>query len=133
MIILSRQLRSPVWWEQFVQESRLNAPGRTMLHAWNGHLQEPHHGSSSRMRTVMQVSVRRASGLPQDPEPSDNVVSFVRALAGLQVPPDVVLRAEELTDPGADMRRLLRCIMFLKNSEEVTPARSGVRQPHMFQ
>ncbi len=71
------------------------------------------------MHIVMQVSVRRASGLPQDPEPSENVVSFVRALAGLQVPPDVLLRAEELANPGADMRRLLRCIMFLKNSEEV--------------
>ena len=68
---------------------------------------------------MVQVSVRRGSGQPQDAEPSENVVSFVRALAGLQVPPDVVLRPEELTDPGADLRRLLRCIMFLKNSEEV--------------
>ena len=69
--------------------------------------------------------MRRASGQPDGgAEPSENVVSFVRALTGLQVPPDVVLRAEELTDPGADIRRLLRCIMFLKNSEEV-PWRSS--------
>jgi hypothetical protein len=53
-------------------------------------------------------------------------VSFVHALRGLQVPADVVLRAEELTDPNADMRRLLRCIMFLKNSEEVQPTVKAV-------
>ena len=50
---------------------------------------------------------------------SENAVSFVHALRGLQVPPDIVLRAEELADPEADIRRLLRCIIFLKNSEEV--------------
>ena len=66
-----------------------------------------------------QVSLRRSPGGGEGMGPSENAVSFVHALRGLQVPPDVVLRAEELTDPDADMRRLLRCIMFLKNSEEV--------------
>ena len=67
-----------------------------------------------------QVSMRRGSDPSGDAGPSENVVSFVAALRGLQVPPDVVLRAEEVTDPAADVRRLLRCIMFLKNSEEVS-------------
>ncbi len=71
------------------------------------------------------MSLRRSSG-GEGAGPSENAVSFVHALRGLQVPADVVLRAEELTDPNADMRRLLRCIMFLKNSEEVQPTVKAV-------
>ena len=78
----------------------------------------------------MQVSLRRSSGPSEDAGLNENVASFVRALRGLQVPPDVVLRAEELTDPDADIRRLLRCLMFLKNSEEVRyVAASGNTRP----
>lgn len=67
--------------------------------------------------TLPQVAPAGVPGIPT--VPSVNVLNFTRALSSLQVPAARVVVPQEVADSAVDSRQLIKCILFLKYSEEV--------------